>query len=66
MRGLNEVLSAQEWFELEQKYAEVIGGALPRSMLPGDGDVALALIKRVIETGDESLLEEGIPEGAFI
>lgn len=66
MKMLSDMLTAQASFELDERYRAVFGYGIPRTMLPADGDAALALINRAIDTKDDSIFEEGLPEGALI
>lgn len=50
--------------ELFTAYYEVFGYSVPTMMLPDDAADAAALIRRAIETRDESVFDSVIPPGA--
>jgi len=66
MRTLDQVVSGEEWIRLNERYRVVFGEGIPTMELPADGDAALALILRAIESRDESVFGEGVPPGALV
>jgi hypothetical protein len=59
-------MTEQDWFDLDQEYRAVFGEGIPHMMLPADEAAKVALIRKAIETGDDSVLEQGIPVDAAI
>jgi len=57
---MNELASLLERFEA------TFGETAPLTMLPSDEQAAIALLRRVIDARDTSLLEADLPEGAVI
>jgi len=56
----------RELARLEQRYVEMFGEAAPTMELPSDPKQAAALLCRVIETGDQSLIDKGFPPDADV
>lgn len=66
MRTLDQVISGDQWIDLNDRYSAVFGESIPTMELPADGDAALALIQRAIDTKNDGVFSEGIEEGALI
>lgn len=66
MKSLADVLTEQEWSDLGQRYRAAFGVGIPFTMLPADGEAAVALINRAIEAKNEDLIDADLPEGALI
>lgn len=59
-------MTDKEWLDLGQEYRAVFGENIPFTMLPADEKTALALIRKAIDTRDDSVFEQGIPPDAAI
>lgn len=66
MRTLDQVISGDQWIDLNDRYRAVFGESIPMTELPADGDDALALIQRAIDTKNDGVFNEGIEEGALV
>lgn len=59
-------MNEQDWLKLDREYRAIFGEGIPHMMLPADEAVKVALIRKAIETGDDSVFEQGIPVDAAI
>lgn len=59
-------MSEQDWFELEQEYRAVFRSNIPRSMLPANEELAVALVREAIRKRNDSVLDQGIPPDGAI
>lgn len=59
-------MTEQEWLELDREYRAVFNEGIPHMMLPADEAATVALIRKAIEAGDDSVFEQGIPVDAAI
>lgn len=53
-----------DFAELMRRYAETFGEQAPLMMLPSDEEKAAKLLRRAIETGDSSVIDQQIPSDA--
>lgn len=54
-----------EWADLNRRYREVFGEAIPTMELPADWLIARVLIEEAIATGDDGVFERGFPSDAL-
>lgn len=59
-------MTEQDWFVLEQEYRAVFGANVPRSMLPANEELAVALVREAIRKRDDSVFDQGIPPDGAI
>jgi len=59
-------MTEQDWLKLDREYRAVFNEGIPHMMLPANEEAAAVLIRKAIETGDDSVLDQGIPVDAAI
>lgn len=58
--------SESEWAELNRRYREVFGEAIPTMELPADWPAARALIELAISKKDDSVFHRDISTGSVV